>query len=382
MAAPRILYHSADPQNLKTTYTSSDQCDFLLSYEGRSLELGSVRLEAELEVTVAGELFGLTGASTDSLVYMDTFTGAHAVIQQISTDIGGTMVETVPDYPRLVKAITTATQSQTDMFNSGNVCELKTPSMEIAREVLMGEHVPITTGTTADDRINPDFSIKPLCSLNKAGQGQVLPYRKSGDVRVTINLARAADVLFGRDMGGTVSYVLRNLRCTFRSVPDQGPKFDQPIVMQRHISMKHNIASTQANIQMKVPAVCDSFICTFLPKSEGGKDAPNVLALARPPGISEVQYMFNDATNQYITYRLTDQVQWLGRYLDSFQDSRDGTNAAKLGNVFSNQVFGLGLSFGGPIDLSRQKLSIAINSAVTNTSPYSVYLYFSSMLTI
>lgn len=379
MAAPRIVYHSVDPQNLKTTYTSFDQCDFLLSYEGRALELGSVRIEAELEVTVAGELFGLSATSQSDLVYCDPFTGAHAVVEQISTDIGGTMVETVPDYPRLVKAITTATQSQTDMFNSGNVCELKTPCMEIAREVLMGEHTPADTGTAADNRINPDFSIRPMCSLNKASG--VLPYRKSGDVRVTINLARAADVLFGKDMTGS-SYVLRNLRCTFRSMPDQGPKFDQPIVMQRHLALKQNIASTQANLQMKVPAVCDSFMCTFLSQSEVGQDAPNVLALARPPGISEVQFMFNDATNQYITYRLTDQVQWLGRYLDSFRDSRDGTNAAKLGNVFSNQVFGLGLDFGGPIDLSRQKLSIAINSDVSNTSPYAAYLFFSSMLTL
>jgi hypothetical protein len=303
------------------------------------------------------------------------------VVEQISTDIGGTMVETIPDYPRLVKAVTTATKSQTDMFNSGQVCELKTPCMEIAREVLMGEHVPLDTGTPADNRINPDFSIRPMCSLNKA-RG-VLPYRKSGDVRVTINLARAADVLFGRDMNsGTVSYVLRNLRCTFRSQPDKGPAFDQPIIMQRHLALKQNIASTQANLQMKVPAVCDSFMCTFLPQTEVGQDAPNVLALARPPGISEVQYMFNDASNQYITFRLTDQVQWLGRYLDSFRDSRDGTNAAKLGNVYSNQVFGLGLDFGGPIDLSRQKFSIAINSAVTNNAPYAAFLFFSSTLTL
>lgn len=379
MAAPRIVYHSVDPQNLKTTYTSFDQCDFLLSYEGRSLELGSVRIEAELEVSVGGELFGTTGTSQNQLVYMDSFTGAHAVVEQISTDVGGTMVETVPDYPRLVKAVTTATQSQTDMFNSGNVCELKAPCMEIAREILMGEHTPIDTGTAADNRINPDFSIRPMCSLNKAVG--VLPYRKSGDVRVTINLARAADVLFGRDVAATSTYVLRNLRCTFRSVPDQGPKFDQEIVMQRHLALKQNIASTQANLQMKVPAVCDSFLCTFLPQSEVGQNAPNVLALARPPGISEVQYMFNDAANQYITYRLTDQVEWLGRYLDAFRNA-DGTNAAKLGNVYSNQVFGLGLDFGGSIDLSRQKLSIAINSAVTNNDPYAAYLFFSSVLTL
>ena len=46
----QIVYHRVIPENLKDSYVEFDQVDFNLSFEGRKMVVGSLRIEGELEV--------------------------------------------------------------------------------------------------------------------------------------------------------------------------------------------------------------------------------------------------------------------------------------------------------------------------------------------
>lgn len=388
MSQPAVVYHSVDPQNLLSAYPEFTNVDFILSYEGRSLEMDSVRIEGELEVLVgAGQNpFGTINPTTETQkIFMDRFVGAHSLIESLSVSVNGAQVDHVQDYPRYVKMQMTANHSQGDLFMAKQACEMKTPSLELMREQLMGEKVPTDPGNAVDGtrlqdamRNNPDFSLKPMCVLNQ-GVG-ALPYRKSGDVRVTINTARIGAVLFGADVDGNTKYNIKNLRCTFRSSVDAGPSMDQPIISKRVLSVKQNFSTTEASLQTRVPAICSGVSVSVLSNAKLNSLTGNTLDLDKLDGLNRVEYLFNDATNQMITYRLRNQAEWIERYLDSLRDSRTKENAATLSNIASNNVWGLGLDFGGDIDLRNQNFALQLSR--NGTEAYVVYFYFHSLLTL
>jgi len=388
MSNPAVLYHSVEPQNLKDKYQQYENIDFVLSFEGRSLELGSVRIEGEWEVTTDANQALPFGSrrndNTDDIILYDRFVGAHSLIESLSVSMSGSQIDHVQDYARFIKMKTTATKSQTDMFNAENACEMKVPSYELAREQLMGEVVAANPGNNDAGvslydpmRNNPDFSIKPVCVLNNASGA--LPYRKSGDIHLTINLARVGAALFGFDVDNDVNYSVKNLRVFFRSAADAGPQFDQPILATRVLSVKQNFDTTNASLQVRVPAVCNGVSVSALETDKVNSLTANVLDLDKIESVTQVEYLFNDATNQLITYRLRSQPEWIERYLDSFKDG-ENKNAATFSNIASNNAWGLGLNFGGAIDLSNQNFALQINRE--DTTPYTMYFYFHSFVTL
>ena len=161
---------------------------------------------------------------------------------------------------------------------------------------------------------------------------------------------------------------------------DGGPSSDGPLIFKRTISLKQTFETSVANLNMRVPGICQAFHVSFIPTAEEADSATNCLALHRVRGLGQVQYSYNDSTKALISYRLQDQVEWLGRYLESFQDPRDGSNAAVLTHVYGNDVFGLGLNLGGPIDLSQQKLTIQINSLTNEVT--TAFFYFTSIISM
>ena len=119
----------------------------------------------------------------------------------------------------------------------------------------------------------------------------------------------------------------------------------------------------------------------FIRRSAVGQVDPNTLALERPPGVSEVEFLFSDATNTLVTYRLRSEVEILERYLDSLSNGM-GVNAASLRNVYSNAVYGIGLSFDGELDLNSKPLTMQLSSQISNTNPFTAVFHFRSMLSL
>ena len=83
------------------------------------------------------------------------------------------------------------------MLNSINQCELRGTTQAYTTDLCQG--IESTLGTGTQLKVDADFSIKPLCCLNKMStDNNGLPMAKSGIVRLQLSLARNADAIFGQ----------------------------------------------------------------------------------------------------------------------------------------------------------------------------------------
>lgn len=361
----RVLYHQVTPQSEKSSYTQFDQCSFLISVgAGRSLLPQSVRVLGDIRV-LNGGLRTTEGRCWDKNI------GAGSFIDSISVQTQNQgLLENIQNYARYVAMDSCATLNELDMLNSLNMCELKTVNELQALTLAQGIAPSITPGT-ANIR-DPDFSIKPLCCLNKMSRD--LPFDKSGIVTLQLNLQRDMTALFGAFQDGNTNYGIFNLRVTYKSIAD--PKDPSPTEMGIVYNVKSNILSGTASISANVPAVCDSVAVSFIQDQHDSVPVYNSYKLENVQGLEEVQYLFNDSTNALIAYVIRDQQEMVERFLDSISNSSH--NQVSQQKWRSNGGFALGLNFETPVDLSKNRFTMQLGSSATNLNQYPIncFMYF------
>ncbi len=368
-----FTYHSVQPENLKDDYVEYDNIDFVLSFPQHKLNLGSLRLEGRWKVQYDSK--DLNHADNQAKeVYFDHFVGAHAAVESITTQVQGSTIENYTDYARWVKMSTTATADQGDMMNSENVCEMKAPFRLMTNNLLKGE---VTETEKAGVLNYQDFSIKINNCLNSSREQ--LPYSRSGDIRVSINLARTGAVFHGKDVDSKLTYSLRELTLKFTSVTDDGQSSD-PIPMRRKLAIKQSLQSSFANVSVRVPAVCSAVSCSLLAQGKENSLRDNTTALEKVEGLTQLQFMFNDSTNSYVSYLIKNNSEVIDRYIDSLLDT--GNNALSITNMQNNNSYGVGLNFDDQVDLSSQKFNLQVTSAITSATPMILYMYFHSVVSL
>ena len=229
-----ILYHQVQAENVKDSYREYDTVDFILSFEDRALICNSIRIEGELQVNTTGQnqiTNRLTGAEDCKI---DPKCGSHALWSSITTQFQNSgVVENLTEYPRSVKMRTDATQTDNDMLNSKNVCELRAPNWKISAKQIVpkvpkeygggGAGLVTNAGTAlnvlqATMKTDPDFSCVPNICLNKVVSPNIrLDYQASGAIKISFVLERNSGVLWGRDVDANYNYSLRNLRMCYMS---------------------------------------------------------------------------------------------------------------------------------------------------------------------
>lgn len=365
-------YHEVIPENLRTSYTEYDNVDFLLSFPNRSVNVGSVCIEGELEVRENGAFIVAEDIKLDHLA------GSHSLWESITTTAnassGGQVLENLNEYPRYAKMGNAATMGQGDACNSENVCELKTPFDQMTIDALQCEK-PVTQ-PTLPVQLNPDFSCKPLICLN-SGRGAI-PHRRSGDVRVSVNLARVNAVLFGIGVSAQTTYALKDLKLTFTSVPDDGS--NEPVVLKTKLGITQSVATGFANVQTRVPAVCTAMTASFQVQQNSNTKKNNNLALNKVPNLTQTQFLWNDSTNTLISYIIKSDTEVIDRAISSMVDT--GKNSLSTQNLANNNGFLVGLDFDMPVDLSSQKFSLQLTSGITSGVPMIVYMYFHSQVAV
>ena len=361
----RVLYHQVTPQSEKSSYTQFDQCSFLLSVgAGRSLLPQSVRVLGDIRV-LNGALRTTEGRCWDKNI------GAGSFIDSISVQTQNQgLLENIQNYARYVAMDSCATLNELDMLNSLNMCELKTVNELQALTLAQGIAPSITPGTPKLQ--DPDFSIKPLCCVNKMSRD--LPFDKSGIVTLQLNLQRDMTAVFGAFQDSATKYEIFNLRVTYKSIAD--PKDPTPTEMGIVYNVKSNILSGTASISANVPAVCDSVAVSFIQDQHDSVPVYNSYKLENVQGLEEVQYLFNDSTNSLIAYVIRDQQEMVERFLDSMSNSTH--NQVSQQKWRSNGGFALGLNFETPVDLSTNRFTMQLGSSATNLNQYpvNVYMYF------
>lgn len=380
-----IHYASVLPENNKDSFTEFDNIDFVLSHEGRALNLGSVRLQGVIEVKYQGNALSSNTVVDGSAVNvkdikLDGMVGAHSFCESWTCEMaagggGAQIVENITSYPRYVKMAMTATNGVDDMNNASQVCEVKAPYDPMTNMILQGEIGG--EGATNTTVLLPDFSIRPSICLN-SGRG-VLAYSKSGDIRLTVTLARVLASLYGLDVNNQVTYGLRDLRVVYTTGAE--PSSPEPVVLRTKLNIKQSIQSSFSNVQTKVPAVCSAMSASFQTQANENLGLYNNMELNAVPNLKQTQFLFNDSTNTLITYLIKNNVEVIGRYIDSFVDT--GRNALSPVKLADNNGFGVGLNFGGePIDLSNQKFSVQLSSDISSAEPMIIYMYFHSTISL
>ena len=371
-----ITYLSAIPENNKSSYSEYDTVDFMMTYENQSLVMGSVRLEGELQVHQDGQPLNAV-ANVDKKIMYDRHVGGHSFIESIQTEVMSEVIENITEYPRMIKQYSVARDNQGDMFNSSRVCELKTPYDAMTTLILQGEEPPVQN--TNPLRNNPDFSVKLDFVLNSVDE-ELLPYSRTGAVRVSVNLARVNSCLYGNDVDGNTSYTLHNLRLVYKATDDM-PENNSPVVVRKRQSIKQSIQTPLSNIQAKVPSAnVEAFTASFQVQNKENTAKNNNLDLEKIPELRELQFLFNDSTNQAITYLIRSNSEVLYHFVDALGFT--GRNQLMVENMDSNEGYGVGYRFEKPISLMNQKLSVQINSAISNSRPLVMYMFFHSVMEI
>ena len=386
----RYQYHQVMPENVKSSYSEFDNVDFVLTFQNRKIVCNSIRIEGDfVPKAAAGDL--LHDNTNVELLY-DGTVGSHAFIDQVQTEFQTMgVVENLSSYARYVKMKAGAMLTEDELFSSRAVCEMRVGQQQATNVLMRGPQTGVSSGDVYDPtkyaRNALDFSMKPSISLNNATSSDGVPhlsYRKTGAIRISIRVARNSNVLYGSDAvsgtTATASYVLQNLKVCFISVADDGKL--NPIVLKTKLSIKQSVASSFVNLATKVPAVCTAVSCSFLKQSSENQFVPNTLQTEKPPDITQVQFMFNDSTNEYISYVLKTDIEMIDRYLESFQGI--DSNETSLVKLKANKSYGLGLDFGRGkmIDLSNQKFNIQIQSGILSSDPYVMFCYFHSVLQV
>jgi len=369
-----VKYHSTQPENFKAFYEEQEIIDFVLSFPGDKIESGSIRVNADIElVDDAGN--PITGILTKK-IFMNGLCGSHVLFDNVncSTDNMGNL-ENLSYYNRLQSTKAIASLTEQTIFNSEYICELRAPDELVCGNLLKGVNQyaraidPDTTGT-----IPADFSMKLDCCFNNFVGDVFVPYVKTGDLHISLRVAPETTALWGETtIGTTIKYRLSNVNCTFRSIPDDGVYSKQYSYTIKG-DLKQSIQSNFTNITTKFPLQnCTSMFASFVPQAYDNTNEHDSLACHQLPNVSELQFLFNDSSNQLITYQLDNQQE----ILDNFVQSVGSTvNACSLSNVYANKSWGIGLPFNAPMNLANQKLSLNLKSDVNSTAPYVAYFFF------
>jgi len=376
-----IIYHSVDASNSKATYGETDTLDFILSNDAsRDLLLNAqygVRIEGKIRVNETGA----TRQTDSETVFFDNLVGIHGVVESIATEFQNVgQIELINEYGRMHKAEQSATRSLDDMNNALQQVELKSCNVEASREYCKGYFTTdcgtgnaVTDGTDALIR-DMDFSFKPSICLNHSSGNA--PFSKTGFIKISINLARDANFLQGREQSINNNYSLSEVRCCYYSVPaNPSPP---SIAMRRMLNIKTSLNSAHANLSARVPAVCSGMFANFQPSANENAIITNNNQLHSLPQLNYVQFQFADSTSQYIAYKIEDRGDQLHKFLEAM-GSVSGHNNVSAEKWKANNTFGLGLDFNSAVNLSNSKFNVEIDSSFDfSTNPYVAYLYFKS----
>jgi len=385
------LYHTVECENIKNAYTEHDNVDFNLNFPGRALVCGSVRLEGDLIVKYDGTNTndGTKRVAIDHLIGANAFVGG--CVTQFQT---GGIIENATELPRYCKMVACGNNTAIDMLEGKHCCELRSPDKKISEKLLMPRYPSDIGGGNASEHlgsgfgelgqngileINPDFSIKPKICLNSvASPNSLLNYSSCGEIKLSFNLARNLEALYGEDATSAVSYEIHNIEVCFTSVPE--PSSQSALVLRTNMCLKSNLNSELSNHSSRVPAICDSMSASFVSLDREVSQFHKNTTLEKPPNVSNVKFMFNDSTSSYITYELRNNLEILDEGIKSL--SKGSHSSVRPDLLSANESYIIGLDFGEPIDLSKQKFNIQIQSEVTSTNSMLMFQYYHSLVSI
>ena len=372
-------HNSLIPENNRVSYTEYDIIDFVADYNGQRVVPNTFRISGELEVYKNN----VPIVNTDK-IQLDSMCGVHNLFQQISTEFSNIgLIESVNNYGRSTKMMNSAQYQNVDMLNGTHSTEMKSPLDTMAAVLIKSQNVKDLL-PESQYTAKASFSMKPVIALNRVfsqtGGDTTMTYSKFGSIKVSLQLNRVVNFLYGQDMDSTISYKLFNPRLEFLSVPDD-KSAQAPLVMKIKNSLKTTLNSSLSTVSVKAPMVADSISMSFIKQSDDNQNLVNSLKQEQLKDVSELVISYNNQLNQLTTYTLRDTTEMLNLYVKSL-GSREVSNLS-LTRLKGNDGFGLGYSFGEtPVDLSKNLVQFQITSDIDSSAPISAYVLIQGFLQV
>lgn len=371
--ADNIRYHEVAPSNDAADFQEFNSIDFELLSPGRKLLKNSISIEFRLAVISDG-----VSPVAARQVSLDNKIGYHGVFESWATSTAQAgIIENTQDYPRYVAMVAAATLDENDLLNVRYQAEGRSLTQDGGRYALQQPRIRNKNATPVEHLEERECSIYPKIALNSIVGGDY-SFDKMGSIRISTNLARNNNFLFGPQMAGS-SYTISNVKLHYISVADDGKT--QPMLMNTVVSVKAAINSDSANLSFKVPAKsCSGVVMSFIQQSNENADGENSYALEKLPNLNSVQYMFNSSTSQGVSYVIEDQGELIKRGLSALSEA--GHSQVSASKYAVNQGYLIGESFEDQIDLSSQQFAVQIKSEVPSISskPRLCYLYFLNLI--
>ena len=341
----------------------------------------SIRIEGTIKALDAVSGSPITHASA---VKVENAIGAHAFFDSftVETENKG-VLENLQNYPRHANMVSRATLTSDDLLSSQYVAEARGPVEANGNYVLqqVSDNAFITGQTTpvATNNVDPSFSIRPSICFNRMG-GDDYSFSKNGFIRVSMILSSATECLFG-GADQPKDYSLTDLACRFQSSPDDGSQ--GAMLMKSYVNVVSSVQSTSTTVSARVPSQSVNGVAmSFVNQSDVRSNQRNAYELQRLPQWSNIEFLFNNSLQEYLTYTIRDESDALQKGLEALESAGHSQVSSKTLKANKGAIFGL--PFNSYIDLSQQKFTVnfKIDSDTITQNPMDVQMFFSTLLTM
>lgn len=369
-----IVYNEQRPNSERDLYTSGNTVDFSINFNGRAIIPNSIYLTGKIAVYNGNSKTVAVGGNVSGAqsIFIDPMIGAHSLIDiAVSRTETADVVENLANYARYVKMHNSGTLNDDDYFRS----DLKAALCAPTNSQQLNQLIQCGTVYNSVKRADTDFMFKPDVALNRMMTKSPVPFQKTGQLTLSLKLADDNKVLFGSQVTNQITYGITDLK-VFYLTTDVFDGSNVPIQMRVVGYKAPEINSKYAVINIKSPLTADSLVMSFIDKTRDVSLTENTQQLEFLPGLEFVEYIFNDATNGQISYKVDNVPEMMKYTEDAFKSVNNNFSVAKLTH---NRGFCLGYNFGFK-QLTNSKISLQLKSNIS--SDYQVYVFLNGVIEI
>jgi len=375
-----IQLHRTLPESSSTAYKPYQTVDFLLDARGRKLIKNSIRIEFD---ALALDAVGGNTVTNVSNVRLENAIGGHSFFDSFTCETENKgVLENLQNYPRHCNMVSRATLNADDLLSSQFVAEGRGAAEENGNYVLQyvsDNSYVVGQAEVVTRQQAPSFSISPQVCFNRQG-GDDYSFDKNGFIRVSMILAPANQAVFG-GAAAPKDYTLANMALRYQTREDDGEQ--GAMLMKSYVNVVSSVQSTATTISARVPSSqVNGVALSFIKQSNVNAVQPNSYKLESLPQWSNIEYLFNNTLQQYITYTIRDQSDAIMKGLEALETAGHHSVSAKTLKANKGNI--MGLAFNEFVDLSNQKFTInfKLDSDTITTAPMDCMMYFSTLITM
>jgi len=187
-------YLSSQVNAVRDYYNPNESFDFLMDFAGMRVKPNTVEITGTFQAIADSTANPLVPPPPTVSIFMDPVCGIDACFQSITVSFNDRNVETINNYPRLVKMKKSATKSP--YMLAGEASQVAAFRCSDSSQTSINVNVP-----------SRKFSVNLSNCLNL---NSGLSYSKTGQIKVSVILSQVKDVLWGGDMNENVYFRLSN----------------------------------------------------------------------------------------------------------------------------------------------------------------------------